>query len=230
LTVAYLWLLLLTVLPLLLHWLLPAYRQTTLGVVPFLNQLAALTGQQPAPGAVIVRPPLMQQVFLWSVWVCTVLGLARPQWLEKPIIKTLPTRDLLLARDLSASMATQDFTNAAGQRVDRLTAGKGVLDDFLARRKGDRVGLVFFGSAAFVQTPFIEALDACRSLLDEAQVGIAGPKTAFGDAIGLAITVFGHDEGARDRVLIALTDGNDTASQSTTVRGDFDPATFEREA
>jgi Ca-activated chloride channel family protein len=214
LTFAYPWLLVLIVLPLLLHWVLPAHRQTMTGVVvPFLNRLAALTGQQPALGAVVVRPPFIQQVFLWAVWLCTVLALARPQWLEKPISKTLPTRDLLLAVDLSGSMETQDFTNASGRRVDRLTAVKEVLDDFLARRKGDRVGLIFFGSAAFVQAPFTEDLDACRSLLDEAQVRMAGPKTAFGDAIGLAITVFEHDEGVRDRVLIALTDGNDTGSQ-----------------
>jgi Ca-activated chloride channel homolog len=213
LTFAYPWLLVLIVLPLLLHRVLPAYRQTMTGVVvPFLGRLAALTGQRPAPG-VGVRPPLVQQVFLWTVWLCTVLALARPQWLEKPIIKTLPTRDLLLAVDLSGSMETQDFTDAARQRVDRLTTVKEVLDDFLARRKGDRVGLIFFGSAAFVQAPFTEDLDACRTLLDEAQVRMAGPKTAFGDAIGLAITVFEHDEGTRDRVLIALTDGNDTGSQ-----------------
>ena len=214
LTFAYPWLLVLIVLPLFLHWALPVYRQTKTGVVaPFLGRLAALTGQQPAPGAVVARAPIIQQVFLWAVWLCTVLALARPQWLEKPIIKTLPTRDLLLAVDLSGSMETQDFTNAAGQRVDRLTAVKEVLDGFLARRQGDRVGLIFFGSAAFVQAPFTEDLDACRTLLDEAQVRMAGPKTAFGDAIGLAITVFEHDEGARDRVLIALTDGNDTGSQ-----------------
>jgi len=219
LTFAYPWLLVLIVLPLLLHRVLPAYRQTMTGVaVPFLGRLAALTGQQPAPGAVVVRPPFIQQIFLWVVWLCTVLALARPQWLEKPMIKTLPTRDLLLAVDLSGSMETQDFTNAAGRRVDRLTAVKEVLDDFLARRKGDRVGLIFFGSAAFVQAPFTEDLDACRTLLDEAQARMAGPKTAFGDAIGLAITVFEHDEGARDRVLIALTDGNDTSSQVPPVK------------
>jgi Ca-activated chloride channel family protein len=214
LTFAYPWLLALIVLPLLLPWLLPAYRQTNTGVVvPFLGRLAALMGQQPAPGAVVVRPPLIQQVSLWAVWLCIVLALGRPQWLEKPITKTLPTRDLLLAVDLSGSMETQDFTNASGQRVDRLTAVKEVLDDFLAGRKGDRVRLIFFGSSAFVQAPFTEDLDACRSLLDEAQVRMAGPKTAFGDAIGLAISVFAHEEGIRDRVLIALTDGNDTGSQ-----------------
>ena len=167
------------------------YRQARTGlVVPFLGRLAHLTGQQPAPGAVVVRPPLLQQVFLWGVWVCLVLALARPQWLEPPLTKTLPTRDLLLAVDLSGSMDTQDFTDASGQKADRLTAVKQVLDEFLARRKGDRVGLIFFGSAAFVQAPFTEDLEACRTLLDEAQVRMAGPKTVFGDAIGLAITIF----------------------------------------
>ncbi len=204
----------LIVLPLLLHRLLPAYRQIKTGVaVLFLARLAALTGQQPATGAVIVRPPLIQRICLGIVWLCIVAAIARPLWLEKPITKTLPTRDLLLAVDLSGSMETQDFTNAAGQRVDRLTAMKEVLDDFLARRKGDRVGLIFFSSAAFVQAPFTEDLDACRTLLDKAQVRMAGPKTAFGDAIGLALTVFAHDQGIRDRVLIVLTDGDDTGSQ-----------------
>jgi hypothetical protein len=130
LTFAYRWLLALIVLPPILRRLLPAYRQTQTGVVvPFLDRLAALTRQQPASGAVVLRPPLIQRVSLWLVWLCLVLALARPQWLEKPIIKTLPTRDLLLAVDLSGSMETQDFADAAGQRVDRLTAVKVVLDE-----------------------------------------------------------------------------------------------------
>jgi Ca-activated chloride channel homolog len=179
LTVAYPWLLMLLVLPMLLPRLLPAYRQTNSGVaVPFPARLAALTGQQPAPGAIIVRPPLIQRLCLGIMWLCIVAAIARPQWLEKLSTKTLPTRDLLLAVDLSGSMETQDFANAAGQHVNRLTAVKEVLDDFLTARKGDRVGLIFFGSAAFVQAPFSEDLDACRTLLDEAQVRMAGPKTA----------------------------------------------------
>jgi Mg-chelatase subunit ChlD len=110
-------------------------------------------------------------------------------------------------------METKDFTDTEGKTVDRLTAVKQVLDEFLSRRQGDRVGLIFFGSAAFVQAPFTEDLDACRALLDEAQVRMAGPKTVFGDAIGLAITVFTRAEGIQERVLIVLTDGNDTDSK-----------------
>ena len=218
-TLAYPWLLVFLGLLLLLHRLLPAYRQARTGlVVPFLGRLAHLTGQQPAPGAVVVRPPLLQQVFLWSVWVCLILALARPQWLEPPLTKTLPTRDLLLAVDLSGSMDTQDFTDASGKKADRLTAVKQVLDEFLARRKGDRVGLIFFGSAAFVQAPFTEDLEVCRTLLDEAQVRMAGPKTVFGDAIGLAITIFERAADVQERVLIVLTDGNDTDSKVPPVR------------
>jgi Mg-chelatase subunit ChlD len=214
LTLAYPWLLVLLALPLLLHRILPAYRQARVGlVVPFLGRLANLTRQQPAPGAIVVRPPLVQQVCLWSIWICLILALARPQWLEAPRTKTLPRRDLLLAVDLSGSMETKDFTDATGKTVDRLTAVKQVLDEFLSRRQGDRVGLIFFGSAAFVQAPFTEDLDACRTLLDEAQVRMAGPKTVFGDAIGLAITVFARAEGIQERVLIVLTDGNDTDSK-----------------
>jgi Ca-activated chloride channel family protein len=151
LTLAYPWQLGLIALPVLLCWLLPAYRQTNTGVVvPFFDRLTALTGQHPAPGSAIVRPPLIQQIALWTIWLCTVLALARPQWLEEPITKTIPRRDLLLAVDLSGSMETRDFTDAAGQRVDRLTAILEVLSDLLARRQGDQVGLIFFGLVAFL--------------------------------------------------------------------------------
>ena len=213
-TLAYPWLLALLPLPLLVWWLVPPHREPRQGlVVPFLPRLAELTGRQPGRGAAVVCAAAgCAFCVLGFCWLCVVLALARPQGIEPPITKTIPVRDLLLAVDLSGSMETKDFTDADGQTVDRLTAVKEVLDDFLARRQGDRVGLIFFGSAAFVQAPFTEDLDVCRELLDEAQVDMAGPQTAFGDAIGLAITVFDRSA-VQERVLIALTDGNDTGSQ-----------------
>ncbi|MCF6311540.1 MAG: VWA domain-containing protein [Verrucomicrobiales bacterium] len=138
--------------------------------------------------------------------------MSRPQYFEPPITQVKPTRDLLLAIDLSASMQIEDFTDPSGKTVDRLTATKQVVDDFLERREGDRVGLILFGNAAFVQVPFTTDLSVCRELLNEAQVGMAGPKTAIGDAIGLSINVFERSE-QKDRVLILLTDGNDTSSK-----------------
>jgi Ca-activated chloride channel family protein len=206
------WLLALLPLPLLVWWLAPPYRAPRRGlVVPFLPRLAALAGQRAAARAV-APGSLWRLLVLALCWACAVLALARPQVIEPPITKTVPVRDLLLAVDLSGSMATADFTDASGQGEERLRAVKAVLDEFLSRRQGDRVGLVFFGSAAFVQAPFTEDLEVCRELLDEAQVGMAGPQTAFGDALGLAINVF-EGSTVRERVLIALTDGNDTASQ-----------------
>jgi Ca-activated chloride channel family protein len=137
--------------------------------------------------------------------------MARPQWLEEPIIKELPMRDLLVAVDLSGSMEAEDFEDADGNTVDRLTAVKQVLDTFFARRDGDRVGLILFGSAAFVQVPFTNDLDVVRELLDEAQIRMLGPRTMLGDAMGLAINLFERSE-LDERVLIVLTDGNDTGS------------------
>jgi Ca-activated chloride channel homolog len=213
LTLAYPWLLTLLLLPLLVRWLIPPYHEERRSlVVPFLDRLARAGGQRPEAGTVIGRASPLHSLNLALLWGAVVLALARPQLMEPPITKEIPVRDLLLAVDLSGSMETRDFQDAAGATVDRLTAVKTVLDGFLARRQGDRMGLILFGSAPFVQAPFTEDLKVCRALLAEAQVNMAGPQTAFGDAIGLAVNVFDRSP-VQERVLIVLTDGNDTASQ-----------------
>lgn len=209
------WLFTLLPLPFLVIWLVPGYRAGQSSVrVPRLRRLASLSGKQPSRGAVVFRRSILSWVMLMLAWGCAVTALARPQWIGEPISRNLPSRDLLLAVDLSGSMSTEDFVDADGNRADRLTACKQVLDDFLTRREGDRVGLIFFGSAAFVQSPFTEDLELCRTLLDEAQVGMAGPQTVIGDAVGLSLTVFDKSE-QEERVLILLTDGNDTGSKVT---------------
>jgi len=62
-----------------------------------------------------------------------------------------------------------------------------------------------------VQVPFTDDLDVVRELLDEAQIRMLGPRTMLGDAMGLAINLFERSE-VDERVLIVLTDGNDTGS------------------
>lgn len=212
-TLAYPWLMLLILLPPLLRLVLPAYREPKQAIrTTWFGRIAKLLGAEPGEGAVIAKTSWIRLLFQWVLWSLLVLAIARPQFIEPPIRRVQPTRDLLLLVDLSGSMEAEDFTNAAGERVDRLTAVKEVLDDFLTRREGDRVGLIVFGTAAFVQVPFTQDLDACRMLLEETAVRMAGPKTAFGDAIGLGITLFDRSE-VDDRVMIALTDGNDTSSK-----------------
>lgn len=207
------WIFALLVLPLLLKRILPAHHEARPAVrVPFLHQLSLLTGQNPAAGSAVLTRSRAQTFACWIFWISIVTALARPQFFDPPITQVKPTRDLLLAIDLSASMQIEDFTDPSGKTVDRLTATKQVVDEFLERRQGDRVGLILFGSAAFVQVPFTTDLNICRELLNEARVGMAGPKTAIGDAIGLSINLFARSE-QKDQVLIMLTDGNDTSSK-----------------
>ena len=212
-TLAHPLLLWLVLLPPVLRLVLPPYRDPRQAIrAPWFERIARLIGAEPGEGAVVARTSWLRLVFQWLMWSLVVLALARPQFLEEPIQKIIPTRDLLLLVDLSGSMEAEDFTNREGERVDRLTAVKEVLDDFLTRREGDRVGLIVFGNAAFVQVPFTQDLEATRQLLEETAVRMAGPRTAFGDAIGLGITLFERSE-VEYRVMIALTDGNDTGSK-----------------
>ncbi|MEN8213733.1 MAG: VWA domain-containing protein [Pseudomonadota bacterium] len=212
LTFANSWAFLLLPVPFLIRWLLPAWSRPRPAVrLPGFQQLTEHLDLKAESGASIRRRSRVQALLFVLAWVLAVTALARPQWLEPPVVREVPTRDLLLAVDLSGSMEAEDFTATGDGKIGRLDAVKQVLDDFLKRREGDRVGLVVFGNAAFVQAPFTQDLNVVRQLLHETAVRMAGPKTAFGDAIGLGITLFERSK-LEQRVMIALTDGNDTGS------------------
>jgi len=118
----------------------------------------------------------------------------------------------MLAIDISGSMDQRDFRSADGATLTRLDGVKRVVADFVARRHGDRVALVLFGTRAYVQVPFTQDLQTATALLAQTAVGMAGQQTAIGDTIGLAIKTFEASK-ARQKLLILLTDGNDTASR-----------------
>ncbi|GGC79419.1 VWA domain-containing protein [Chelatococcus reniformis] len=212
LTFAYPLIALLLPLPLLVYYLMPPYALHRAAVrVPFLATIARLSGASPQAGAVVRRRGIWRTGVLVMCWALALLALMRPQRIEPPVHHDQPARDLLLLVDLSGSMDTRDFTDPTGARTDRLTAVKQVLDDFLSRRQGDRIGVVVFGDAPFLLAPFTADLDLARRLLGEMQVGIAGPRTALGDAIGLGVNLFAAST-VPAKTMIALTDGNDTAS------------------
>ncbi len=197
-------------LPLLARWLIPARSDRRVAVrVPFMSTLQELSKSGLPVSQRHAR--LWRNLLLVTLWVLVIASLARPQWLQPPETREQPTRDLLLLVDLSGSMEHMDFKNVSGETVDRLTAVKEVLAEFLQRRKGDRVGLIVFGDAAFVQSPFTPDLELTRQLLEQVQVRMAGPRTALGDAMGLGITLFENSD-LPTKTIIALTDGNDTAS------------------
>jgi len=200
-------------LPLLVWWLLPPYREVSRAVrVPFFEEAAHAAGLTPAPGAVVIKSNWAQKILAPLAWGLLVTAAANPQWIEPPIERVESARDLMLAIDLSQSMEARDFVDVTGHRVDRLTAVKEVVDEFISQRKGDRIGLIVFGQAAFPQAPLTMDHETVRLLLDEVRIGMAGPQTSIGDAIGVAIKMTEHSK-TKERLLVLLTDGNDTASK-----------------
>jgi Ca-activated chloride channel family protein len=146
-------------------------------------------------------------------WLLLVLAAARPERIGDELEVPVAGRNLMLAVDLSGSMDQKDF-ELAGRRVDRLTATKAVASDFISRREGDRIGLILFGERAYLQVPLTLDRDTVKILLLEAEIGLAGEKTAIGDAITLAVRrVHEQEEDAGDQVLVLLTDGANTAGE-----------------
>ncbi|MEJ2531784.1 MAG: VWA domain-containing protein [Halioglobus sp.] len=211
LELAHPWALALLALPVLMR-LLPAYKESRDSVkVPFFDKLVELSQQRPQSGAMILRRDRAQRFLVGFMWLCLVVSAAKPEWVGAPVEQQKSGRDLMVAVDLSGSMETRDFTLPGGQTVDRLQAVKYVLEDLADQRASDRLGLIVFGTAAYLQTPFTDDHLVWARLLEETEIGMAGPSTVFGDAIGLAIKLF-MDSDSDNRVLIMLTDGNDTGS------------------
>ncbi|RLU05189.1 hypothetical protein CS078_06450 [Pseudomonas prosekii] len=209
----YPWLLLLLALPWFGYRYLPAYREARSAVrVPFFAAMSRAVGQAPsAPGSRNNRWQLLLNLLVWTL---LLIAVARPVYVEKPIERQQPVRDLMLAIDLSQSMETTDFTDANGQKINRLAAVKEVLHGFIDKRKEDRLGLIVFGSGAYAQAPLTLDHASLALLLDDTGIGMAGPNTAIGDAIGLSLKLLdqAHEQ---QKVLILLTDGNDTSSAIT---------------
>jgi len=205
------WALLLLPLPLLMR-LVPAYKESRDSVrVPFFDKLVELSEQRPDTGAMILRRDRAQRFLVGFMWLCLVIAATKPQWIGPPIEQQKSGRDLMIAVDLSGSMQTRDFTLPDGSTVDRLQAVKQVLEDLAKQHASDRLGLIVFGDAAYLQTPFTDDHRVWTQLLAETEIGMAGQSTVFGDAIGLAIKLF-KENNSDNRVLIVLTDGNDTGS------------------
>ena len=204
------WLLAALPLPLLVYVLVPARNNASGALrVPWSDRVQRIAAA--GDGAVRVHG------FRWLaflVWCLLCVAAARPQQLGPQVVPPQVGRDLMLAVDLSASMGEEDM-QLGNRMVDRLTAAKAVLSDFLDRRVGDRVGLIVFGERAFALTPLTLDRDSVRDQLGDSVVGLAGRSTAIGDAIALATKRLQPKErdqaSSKQHVLILLTDGVNTA-------------------
>ncbi len=209
-SLAWPWVLLVLPLPLLLRRLLPeaASLQEAGLRVPGFVRFGMLSGRAAS-----------EQLLNWRAWLAAVawillvIAAARPEFIGDELDVPVSGRNLMLAVDLSGSMDQKDFVLGT-TRVDRLTATKAVASDFISRREGDRIGLILFGERAYLQVPLTLDRETVKTLLLEAFIGLAGEKTAIGDAITLAVKrIHDQQQDAGEQVLVLLTDGANTAGE-----------------
>lgn len=203
------WLFLLLPLPVVVERLVkPVAREESALRAPFFKQWHAINNDTGI--ALPTRQALFKTALLWLIWLCLIAACARPMWIGEPVEIDRSGRDLMLAVDISGSMQQPDMVlnRRALQRID---AVKLVASEFIKAREGDRLGLILFGTKAYVQSPLSFDTNTVSRFLNEAQIGFAGEKTAIADAIGLAVKRL-QDKQSEDRVLILLSDGSDTAS------------------
>ena len=195
-------------LPLLFRVLPPVDRSVQALRVPFFHRIAVL----PKSG---ISAGKNSKVLLLAglVWSLIVLAALRPQWVGDPVELPVSGRSVMLAVDLSGSMKETDL-ELHGESVTRLAVVKSVLRPFIERRIGDRLGLILFGDQAYLQTPLTFDRKTLRQMLEESELGLAGQRTAIGNAIGLAVKRM-KDLPDKEKVLVLLTDGQNTAGEVT---------------
>ncbi len=193
------WAIFLLPLPWLVYWLIPAETQQAEIKLAYLPN--GQDGQKPKQ--------LIAKGLSACIWILLVVACSRPVWFGDPIEFQPKYRDMMLVVDLSGSMQQQDM-NLNGEYIDRLSAVKNVLSDFVAKRQGDRLGLVLFGDHAYLQTPLTADRKTVIQQINQAVIGLVGERTAIGDGIGIGTKTF-VDGDAPQRVMILLSDGSNTA-------------------
>ncbi|MBP1838829.1 vWA domain-containing protein [Formosa algae] len=199
-------------LPLLVYWLLPAIKNKSSALrYPYFKRAVAVTAQKPKTASYVKKRGIIPWVVMYSIWALLLVALASPELVGKPEKKIKTSRNFLIAADISFSMANTDWT-IDGKRASRWDAVKDIMKDFVKERKSDRLGLLFFGSNAYVQAPFTSDLNTVSTMLDEADVGMAGQMTNIGKAIVKGMDLFQRDT-IPHKVMLILTDGVDSGME-----------------
>lgn len=208
------WALALLPLPLFIYFLVPSAKYKAAALrVPFFEQLKTISEANVHTYQKSHGHKPVYLILLALFWVTLIIATCRPIWVGEPIELPTSGRDIMLAIDISGSMETKDL-KLNQDYVPRLTVVKSVISGFIERRRGDRIGLLLFGTQAYLQSPLTFDRNAVNILLNEAQIGFAGKQTAIGNAIGLAVKRL-RNRPENSRVLILLTDGANTAGEVT---------------
>ena len=203
----FIWALIALPLPLLIYWL-PAKKQVQAAPLRMPTIIKGVQSQDFAP-----EKKKSSLLVLSLIWLLVVLASTQPQWLGEAVNVPTEGREMMIAVDLSGSMQVEDMA-LNGRSVNRLDMLKVLLGEFIARRNGDRLGLILFGDDAYMQTPMTFDRKTVQQMLDETVLGLVGKQTAIGDAIALAVKRF-DEKKESNRVLLLLTDGQNTAGKIT---------------
>ena len=209
--IAYLWVLWLLPLPILVYFIVPPFRlQSASLLFPSFSKAEEYTGEKARVSALIRKRNALLWTAISLIWTLLIASLSSPQLVGKPELKVKTSRNFLIVADISFSMAQKDW-EIDGEKVTRWEAVKSVIHDFIDERNGDRMGLIFFGSSAYIQAPFTPELKVVEQMLDEADVGMAGQMTNIGKAIVKGIQMFEKDT-IESKVMLVLTDGVDSGT------------------
>lgn len=205
------WALILLPLPIAAWFLLPPRPERGAVRVPasVMAHLQARAGAGPAP----LRLPV--GLALRTIgWVALIVALAGPYLPRAALLK--PTgRDIVVALDLSASMAETDML-VAGEPTARIDVIRDRLGIFLEGRRGDRVALIGFATEAYLIAPLTFDVAAVAEMLDESTIGLPGRKTDLGQAIGLTVKLMRQQEPG-ERLLLLISDGETNAGDLAAV-------------
>ncbi|QIV95244.1 VWA domain-containing protein [Allofrancisella frigidaquae] len=207
--IEYPWFLVLIILPILIYWILPrAKTDKQLALkTPFFQQIKSQIVDSKNSN---FKSANYLKYLLGIIWALLVISGSGVQWFGKPMDLPQSGRDLMMAIDLSGSMAIQDMKKSDGQMENRFDLVMRVANEFLDTRKGDRVGLILFGSKAYLQAPLTFDIPTVKKMLNDSSIALPGPQTAIGDAIGLAVKKL-MQYPSQSKALVLLTDGENNS-------------------
>ena len=201
----------LLVLPFVVYFIFPSIKNLYSNAlrVPFVHDLKNIQSKSEKLHFPLVSKKVLfslKFIYLFLIWGLLTIAAARPQFVGEPYRLKANNRDIMLVIDISTSMLQPDFSSP-NRRIDRLTAVKAVVGSFIEKRTEDRLGLILFGTRAYLQSPLTFDKQAIRNILYNADAGMAGNSTSIGDALGLALKTIKDDKEKDNKVIILLSDG-----------------------
>ncbi len=204
-TFAHPWFLLLLPTLLFLAWLRGRYGRESAFLYSSVQLVKGITGiTRSKAGAILPR-------MRWLALALFIIGFARPQLGEGHAKITASGIDIVVALDLSSSMASEDF-ELQGQRANRLEVAKEVLQKFVLKRENDRIGLVAFAGRAYIAAPLTLDHDFFLNNLERLDIGTIEDRTAIGAALTASLNRL-KDIPSKSKIIILMTDGQNNAGQ-----------------